>query len=70
MSYRMFFPPASEEDKVEAKDEEKEDASNGAEEADGEAAVPDLPDVPTEKPTEVGQPEAKKVKLDDSAEQK
>ena len=39
---------------------------NGA--ADGESKIPELPDVPTQEPTEEGEPDAKKQKLEEGDE--
>ncbi|KAK3721756.1 hypothetical protein LTR37_002921 [Vermiconidia calcicola] len=58
-----FFPPAQEE--AEGKDEM---AGKDTDKQDGE--LPDLPDVPTEEPTEEGQPKSKKAKLEDAAVKK
>lgn len=43
-------------------------AGKDTDKQDGE--LPDLPDVPTEEPTEEGQPKSKKAKLEDAAVKK
>ncbi|KAI7316187.1 hypothetical protein KC315_g10865 [Hortaea werneckii] len=58
-----YFPPA-ETGKETTNATSKDSESKGAH---TESATPDLPDVPTKEPTEPGQPDAKKVKLDDAA---
>ena len=60
VSTRKFFPPTSD-DMAEAAEDNEE-----LESKDGE--IPELPDVPTKEPTEDGQPEAKKARLDDGAD--
>ncbi|KAI6812036.1 hypothetical protein KC340_g17161 [Hortaea werneckii] len=58
-----YFPPA-ETEKETADTTSKDSESEGVH---TESATPDLPNVPTKEPTEPGQPDAKKVKLDDAA---
>ncbi|RMY49268.1 hypothetical protein D0863_15189 [Hortaea werneckii] len=58
-----YFPPvetAKETTNTTSKDSETEGVHT-------KSATPDLPNVPTKEPTEPGQPDAKKVKLDDAA---
>ncbi|KAI7088556.1 hypothetical protein KC356_g3199 [Hortaea werneckii] len=58
-----YFPPAEAE--TEANDTASKDVENVT--AHAESATPDLPDVPTKEPIEPGQPDRKKVKLDDAS---
>ncbi|KAI7512375.1 hypothetical protein KC347_g2436 [Hortaea werneckii] len=59
-----YFPPAEAE--TEANDTASKDVENVT--AHAESATPDLPDVPTKEPIEPGQPDRKKVKLDDASQ--
>lgn len=71
-AFRKFFPPTSAEQTAtnggnEATDGEKQ---RSVEDGNGEP-IPALPDVPTEEPsTKDGQPEAKKVRLDEGGRAK
>ncbi|KAI7695170.1 hypothetical protein KC353_g17933, partial [Hortaea werneckii] len=58
-----YFPPVKTENET-TDTAPKDFESEGAH---AESATPDLPNVPTKEPTEPGQPDAKKVKLDDAA---
>lgn len=58
----MFFPPAGSEQAAASEETEDEAVADMAE---GDEAIPQLPDVPTTEPKEAGQPEAKKLKLDE-----
>lgn len=55
---RQFFTPSS--------DETSSKAEGGEAAKDGETPLPDLPDVPTKEPTEEGQPEPKRAKVNDA----
>jgi len=55
---RQFFPPTGSESESEAATSKSQDTA-----ADD---TPALPDVPTKEPTESGQPQAKKQRLDDA----
>ncbi len=59
----MYFPPADADSPEEEGEGIAED--DGAVTGDaGEKQMPHLPDVPTAEPTQAGQPDAKKPKLD------
>ena len=58
-----YFPPA--ETDMEANGTASKDVENDT--AHTESATPNLSDVPSKEPTEPGQPDKKKVKLDDAA---
>ncbi|KAI7460038.1 hypothetical protein KC357_g9064 [Hortaea werneckii] len=58
-----YFPPA--ETDMEANGTASKDVENNT--AHTESATPNLSDVPSKEPTEPGQPDKKKVKLDDAA---
>ena len=62
------FPPSTEEAESKGKGEPPVNDDGKVEEDEG--VVPDLPDVPTTEPTEEGEPEPKKAKLDEHTEQK
>ncbi|GAB1736331.1 hypothetical protein NU219Hw_g6996t1 [Hortaea werneckii] len=59
---RYFAPAETEKETTEIPS--KDSRSEGAH---TDSTTPDLPNVPTKEPTEPGQPDAKKVKLDDAA---
>ncbi|KAI7359766.1 hypothetical protein KC354_g9242 [Hortaea werneckii] len=59
-----YFPPV----KTEIQTIDTTSDESKSESLHTESATPNLPDVPTKEPAEPGQPDAKKVKLDDAAQ--
>ena len=60
--FRKYFPPGQEGDEKDG--EAPSDVDDAADNKKG-ATVSDLPDVPTDEPKELGQPDHKKAKLDE-----